>query len=281
MSTAFQGRTILITGASDGIGAGLARSLAAPGVSLALAARGLDRLRQVEAQCREKGAEALALRCDVSVEADCRDFIERAAARFGGIDILVNNAGVSGHALLEEVEDFSWYETMMRINYFGSLWCSRYALSHLKARRGLLVGVCSLAGKHGIPGRTAYSPSKFAQAAFFEALRIELRGSGVDVTVVFPGVVATDLRIRGYGPDGKAAGMSGLDERGAMPVDECVRQIVSAMAARRRELVMTAQGKLGQWMKLIAPSLVDRIALAALRKGSSPPVKQEKTGRGP
>jgi short-subunit dehydrogenase len=168
--------------------------------------------------------------------------------------------------LLEDVEDFSWYEAMMRVNYFGSLWCSRYALSHLKARRGLLVGVCSLAGKHGIPGRTAYSPSKFAQAAFFEALRIELRGSGVDVTVVFPGVVATDIRIHGYGPDGKAAGASGLDERGAMPVEECVRLIVSAMATRRRELVMTAQGKLGQWMKLIAPSLVDRIALAALRK---------------
>jgi short-subunit dehydrogenase len=267
MSAVFQGRTILITGASDGIGAELARSLAAPGVSLALAARGLDRLRQVEGECREKGADALALRCDVSVEADCRDFIERAAGRFGGIDILVNNAGVSGHALLEEVEDFSWYETMMRVNYFGSLWCSRYALSHLKARRGLLVGVCSLAGKHGIPGRTAYSPSKFAQAAFFEALRIELRGTGVDVTVVFPGVVATDIRIHGYGPDGKAAGASGLDERGAMPVEECVRLIISAMAARRRELVMTAQGKLGQWMKLIAPSLVDRIALAALRKG--------------
>lgn len=266
MSAAFQGKTILITGASDGIGAELARSLAAPGVSLALAARGLDRLRQVEAQCREKGAEALALRCDVSVEADCRDFIERAAGRFSGIDILVNNAGVSGHALLEEVEDFSWYEAMMRVNYFGSLWCSRYALSHLKARRGLLVGVCSLAGKHGIPGRTAYSPSKFAQAAFFEALRIELRASGVDVTVVFPGVVATGLRIRGYGPDGRAAGASGLDERGAMPVEQCVRLIVSAMAARRRELVMTARGKLGQWMKLIAPSLVDRIALAALRK---------------
>jgi short-subunit dehydrogenase len=267
MSAAFQGKIILITGASDGIGAQLARSLAAPGVSLALAARGLDRLRRVEAQCREKGAEALALRCDVSVEGDCRNFIERAAERFGGIDILVNNAGVSGHALLEDVDDFSWYETMMRVNYFGSLWCTRYALSHLKARRGLLVGVCSLAGKHGIPGRTAYSPSKFAQAAFFEALRIELRGTGVDVTVVFPGVVATDIRLHGYGPDGKAAGASGLDERGAMPVEECVRLIVSAMAARRRELVMTAQGKLGQWMKLIAPSLVDRIALAALKKG--------------
>jgi short-subunit dehydrogenase len=266
MSRPFQGKAILVTGASDGIGAELARQLAAPGVSLALAARGLDRLHQVEAQCREKGAETLAVRCDVSLEADCRNFIERAAERFGGVDILVNNAGVSGHAFFEDVKDFSWYETMMRVNYFGSLWCTRYALPHLKAGGGLLVGVCSLAGKHGIPARTAYSPSKFAQAAFFEALRIELRGTGVDVTVVFPGVVATDIRIHGYGPDGKAAGASGLDEKAAMSVEKCARLIAVAMADRRRELVMTLQGRLGQWIKLIAPGFVDRMALAALNQ---------------
>jgi short-subunit dehydrogenase len=262
----FTGKTVLITGASDGIGAALARQLAAPGVSLALAARGMERLQKVQIQCEGQGAKAIAVRCDVSVEADCRNFIERAVEHFGGIDILVNNAGVSGHAFFEDVQDFSWYETMMRVNYFGSLWCTRHALAHLKARRGLLVGVCSLAGKHGIPGRTAYSPSKFAQAAFFEALRIELRDTGVDVTVVYPGVVATDIRIHGYGPDGKAAGASGLDEKGAMSVDECARLIAGAMANRRRELIMTVQGKLGQWIKLIAPSLVDRLALAALKK---------------
>ncbi len=181
--------------------------------------------------------------------------------------MLVNNAGVSGHARFEEVTDFSWYETMMRVNHFGSVWCTRYALPHLKARRGLIVAVSSLAGKHGIPQRTAYSPSKFAQAGFFEALRTELLDTGVDVTVVFPGVVATDIRLHGYGPDGKPAGKSGLDETNAMPVEECARQIVAAMRLRRRELVMTARGKLGMWMKLIAPRLVDRMTLRALRKG--------------
>jgi short-subunit dehydrogenase len=259
-------KAVLITGGSEGIGAELARQLAAPGVSLALAARNLERLQAVAAQCQKKGARALAIRCDVSREADCRDFVARAASELGRIDVLVNNAGVSGHALFEEVKDFAWYEQMMRVNFFGSLWCTRHALPHLKAARGLLVAVCSLAGKHGIPGRTAYSPSKFAQAAFFEALRIELRGTGVDVTVVFPGVVSTGLRLRGYGPSGDAAGRSGLDERGAMPVDVCARLIAGAMARRQRELVMTAKGKLGQWMKLLAPGLVDRVALAALRK---------------
>jgi short-subunit dehydrogenase len=264
--TVFSGKSILITGASDGIGAELARQLAAPGVSLALAARGLQKLEEVAGECRSRGALALAIRCDVAVENDCRNFVGGAAEALGGVDVLINNAGVSGHAFFEQVQDFSWYETMMRVNFFGSLWCTRYALPHLKQRRGLLVGVCSLAGRHGIPGRTAYSPSKFAQAGFFEALRTELLYTGVDVTIVFPGVVATDIRIHGYGPDGKQAGVSGLDETGAMSVDRCAAMIVDSMASRRRELVMTAKGKLGQWLKLVAPSLVDRMAVAALKK---------------
>lgn len=264
--SAFAGKSILITGASEGIGAELARQLAAPGVSLALAARNLQKLEAVAEQCRSKGAVALAIRCDVSIESDCRALLAHAAEALGGVDVLVNNAGVSGHAFFEQVEDFSWYETMMRVNFFGSLWCTRYALPHLKQRRGLLVAVCSLAGRHGIPGRTAYSASKFAQAGFFEALRTELLGTGVDVTIVFPGVVATDIRIHGYGPDGRRAGVSGLDETGAMGVEQCSAMIADAMASRRRELVMTAKGKLGQLLKLIVPSLVDRMALAALKK---------------
>lgn len=259
-------KAVVITGASEGIGAELARQLAAPGVALGLAARGLDRLQAVRAECERRGAKAVAFRCDVSVEAECKAFVTEAASALGGIDVLVNNAGVSGHAMLEDVSDFAWYEQMMRVNFFGTLWCTRAALPYLKQRRGLIVGVCSLAGKHGIPGRTAYSPSKAAQAAFLEAVRIELLGTGVDVTVVYPGVVLTDIRVHGYGPDGRPAGKSGLDEAGAMTVEECARQIVVAMRRRKRELVMTAKGKVGQWIKLVAPGLVDRIALKALKR---------------
>jgi short-subunit dehydrogenase len=137
---------------------------------------------------------------------------------------------------------------------------------HGASIRGLIVGMCSLAGKIGVPGRTAYSPSKFAQAGFFEALRSELLAAGVGVTVIYPGVVLTDIRVHGYGPDGKPAGKSGLKEEGAMTVDECVRRSIAAMRARRRELVMTPKGRIGQWLKLIAPSLVDRMASAAVKK---------------
>jgi len=262
----FAGKVIAITGASEGIGAELARQVSGKSVWLALAARNLEKLEAVAAECRALGAEALAIRCDVGAEADCRHFIEETARRYSSLDILVNNAGVSGHARFEDVPDFGWYEDMMRVNYMGSLYCTRYALPHLKQRRGQIVAISSLAGKVGIPGRTGYSPTKAAQALFFEALRLEIQESGVDITIAYPGVVATDLRVHGYGPDGKPAGKSGLKEEGAMPVRECARQIVEATLARKREHVMTLQGRIGLWLKLAMPKVVDRMILRAVKK---------------
>jgi short-subunit dehydrogenase len=262
----FAGKVVAITGASEGIGAELARQMAGKGVWLALAARNMEKLEAVAEECRVRGAEAFAHRCDVGVEEDCRSFIEAAARKYSGLDILINNAGVSGHALFEEVSDFSWYEQMMRVNYLGSLYCTRYAVPHLKdKRRGQIVAISSLAGRVGVPGRTAYSPTKAAQALFFEALRLELRGS-VDITVVYPGVVDTGSRRHGYGPDGRPAGRSGLREDKAMPVEECARQILAATLARKRQLVMTLQARIGLWLQLIAPGIVDRMVLKAVRK---------------
>ena len=260
----FEGRVVVITGASDGIGAELARQLAPSKPRLVLAARRIDALSAVAKDCEALGAQTLVVATDVGIESDCARLVAATIERFGGIDVFVNNAGVSGHALFADVDDFGWYADMMRVNYFGALWCTHHALSSLMESRGLVVGVSSLAGKIGVPGRTAYSASKFAMAGFFEALRSELDDTGVAVTVIYPGVVATETRRRGFGADGRAAGVSGLDERGAMPVDVCARQIVDAMVVRRRELVMTARGRLGLWLRLIAPSLVDRIARAAL-----------------
>ncbi len=260
---AFAGKVVVVTGASDGIGAELARQLAPARPRLVLAARRVDALEAVAADCAKAGAETLVVATDVGVAADCARLIDAAIERFGAIDVLVNNAGVSGHARFADVADLGWYEDMMRVNCFGAIRCTHRALPHLVAAGGLVVAVSSLAGKVGVPGRTAYSASKFALAGFFEALRTEVP-EGVGVTVVYPGIVATETRRRGYGASGDPAGVSGLDERGAMPVDVCARQIVDAMVARRRELVMTARGKVGLWLRLIAPSLVDRMARAAL-----------------
>jgi short-subunit dehydrogenase len=263
---------IVITGASDGIGAEMARQWAARGgqnLALVLAARSIDKLDAVAQTCRGHGAQVLVQRCDVGVQADCIALVDAAVKTFGRIDTLVNNAGMSAHANFDDVTDLGWYETLMRINHWGSVWCTHAALPHLKASRGRLVAVASLAGLVGVPGRTAYSGTKFAMTGFFEALRVELIDTGVSVTIAYPGVVATEIRYRGFNAAGQPAGKSGLDERGAMSVQQCARLIVEGAEARRRDIVMSAKGRLGRWLKLIAPSLVDRMALKALKRGGT------------
>jgi short-subunit dehydrogenase len=270
MPRQYRSRIFVITGASEGIGAELALALARRGHSLVLAARSEDRLREVAARCQRSGAKAIALQADVTVEDDCRRLVERALEAFGRIDVLVNNAGLSMHASFDEIGDWSTYERLWRVNCLGTINCTRFAWPYLKAapgkRGGQIVGISSLAGRTGVPGRTTYCASKFAQTGFLEALRIEAAEHGITVTVVYPGVVATEIRRHGLNARGETAGVSGLDETGAMPVDECARQIVRAIEGRRRELVMTAKGRIGLWLKLLAPGWVDNLARNALKK---------------
>ena len=268
-------KTIVITGASDGIGAEIARQLAqrhGAQAALVLAARNPDALNAVAAQCQASGAATLVVPTDVAEQAQCRALIAAAADRFGRIDALINNAGMSAQALFEDVkaEDLAWYEQLMRINLWGSLWCTHAALPWLKQSRGSIVAVSSLAGLIGVPGRTAYSATKFAMTGFFEALRAELKTAGVSVTTAYPGVVATQIRYRGFNAAGTAAGASGLKEDDAMSVETCARLIIEGMARRDREVVMTAKGKLGRWLKLLAPGAVENMALAALKDEVKP-----------
>lgn len=266
---------IIITGASDGIGAEMARQLAHTHknqAQLVLAARNAANLQTVALECRAAQAQVLVVPTDVSVQAQCRALMVQAVDAFGGIDVLVNNAGVSAHAMFAEVsaQNLKWYEDLMRVNLWGTIWCSHAALPHLQASRGRLVGVSSLAGLVGVPGRTAYSASKFAMAGFLEALRAELKPTGVSVTTAYPGVVDTRIRYHGFNAQGQAAGVSALKEEGAMPVAECARLIINGMNARQREVVMTGKAKVGRFMKLIAPGLVENMALAAVKDENRP-----------
>jgi len=138
------------------------------------------------------------------------------------------------------------------------------------ASQGRIVAVSSLAGLVGVPGRTAYGATKFAMAGFFEALRAEMKAHGVSVTTAYPGVVDTQIRYRGYNAAGGELGKSSLREEGAMPVAECARLIIDGMQARKREVVMTAKGKLGRWLKLLAPGLIEKMALNALKDDVKP-----------
>ena len=268
-------RVTLVTGGSDGIGAEIARQLAARDRSeaaLVLAGRSQAKLDAVAEQCRAHGAQVLCVAMDVAVQAQCRSLVDQAVAGYGRIDTLVNNAGISAHALFEDVaaQDLHWYEDVMRVNLWGAVWCTHAALPYLKASGGRIVAVSSLSGLLGVPGRTAYAASKFAMTGFFEALRAELKASGVSVTIAYPGVVTTQLRHRGYDAQGRPAGASGLKEDDAMSVQECARLIVAALERRQRDVVMTARGKIGRFLKLVAPGLVDSMALNALKEEVRP-----------
>lgn len=267
----FLNQTIVLTGASTGIGRSLAIALAHQGANLVLAARNPTALEEVVCACTEAGGKAISVPTDVTRAENCQHLIEAAIAAFGKIDILVNNAGISMLSPFDRVTDLSIFEQVMQVNYLGAVYCTHFALPHLKANQGLLVAISSLCGKTAVPTRSGYVASKHAMQGFFDTLRIELQGTGVDVLVVSPGFVATDIRQRALGADGKALGQSPRDESqgGNMSVDECVRQIVEAMERRKREHLMTLKGKVIPWAKLLVPGLVDQLATIAARAKTS------------
>lgn len=264
---AYAGKVVVVTGASQGIGKALGLALASQRPRLVLAARDEAALRAVAAACGALGAETLVVPTDVADEAACRALIEAAVARFAGVDVLVNNAGVGMLARFEDVSDLSQYERLMRVNYLGSVYPTFHALPHLKRSRGQIVAVSSLAGLCGVPHRTAYAATKHAQMGFFDSLRIELQGTGVAVTVVAPYFVQSEIRRRSPGPDGRPLAESPIREGEIMSAEECARRIVRAMERRQRMLVMTLKGKLGRWLGLAFPALVDHLAAEAVRKG--------------
>ncbi|HEX6739556.1 MAG TPA: SDR family oxidoreductase [Vicinamibacteria bacterium] len=263
----YAGKVIVVTGASAGIGRELCLALAPQRPRLVLAARDEARLHEVAELCRTRGAEALVCRTDVSSLDDCRTLIERTVASFHGLDVLVNNAGMSMWARFDEVQDLAIYETLMRVNYLGCIYPTHFALPELKRGRGQIVVVASLAGLTGVPTRTGYAASKHALFGFFDSLRIELAGTGVDVTMVAPDFVVSEIHKRSVGPDGQPLGQSPMQEGRIMSTAECAAMILRAMEGRKRLVVGSARGKLGRFVRLVAPGLIDRIAARAVREG--------------
>ena len=263
----FKDKVVVITGASSGIGRELAYRLASQGAKLSLAARDVERLEAVRVECEKRGGQAIVIPTDVTEQAGCESLMRKTVEVFAGIDILVNNAGISMWAYFDEVTDLSIFEKIMRVNYFGSVYCTHYALPHLKASHGQIVAVSSLTGKNGVPTRSGYAASKHAMVGFFDTLRIELADNGVDVTMIYPDFVATETRIRAFGPDGKPLGESPVREGEIMSVGKCVDLMLPAIQKRVRELVMTTRAKVGQYVKPFAPKLIDNIARRAIEAG--------------
>ena len=261
----FSGKTVLITGASTGIGRALALELAREAAHLALNARDAQRLEATARECAALGAQVLAVPGDVSAPADCRAVVARTLERFGRLDALVNNAGVTMWARFDELTDLAGLERLLAVNYLGAARVTAAALPHLKTSRGLIVAVASIAGLTGVPERTGYAASKHAMVGFFESLRIELRGSGVGVTIVAPDFVVSELHKAALGPDGRPLGVSPMDEPHIMTSEECGYLVARAMRRRQRLLITSRRGRLGRWARLIAPALVDRLAARAIR----------------
>ena len=258
---------MIVTGASSGIGRALALQLSEQGAWLALAARNVDQLKVLAEECRQHSGRAIIVPTDVAEQDQCQNLVERTVAEYGRIDTLINNAGISMWTPFDQIQDLAILEQIMRVNYLGAVYLTHYALPYLKETRGRLVAVSSLAGKNGVPTRSGYAASKHAMVGFFDSLRIELMETGVSVTIIYPGFVTSEIRERAFGADGQPLGKSPVRESEVMSAEECARIMIKAIAQRQREEVMTLRGKLGQWMKLIAPGLVDKVARKAIEEG--------------
>ncbi|MBL8522376.1 MAG: SDR family oxidoreductase [Betaproteobacteria bacterium] len=255
---------VIITGASTGIGEELAYRLAKQGAKLVLTARRLDELNRVAETATGYGARVITVSADVAKSDECKKIIDAAIAEFGRIDTLMCNAGMTMWAKFADIDDVSILERIMQVNYMGAVYCTHHALPHLLKTKGRIVGIASLTGLVGVPTRTGYAASKHAMRGFFDSLRIELDESGVSVTMVYPGFVATGIRENATGADGKAAKIDPVNKDEVMSVDECARIIEDAIVSRKREEIMTLKGKVGQWIKLIAPGFVDGLAKKAV-----------------
>jgi short-subunit dehydrogenase len=261
-----KGNRIILTGASEGIGRALALRLAAGGARLALAARDRHRLDSLAQECRARGGDALAVPTDVTSEQDLQWLVTETVKSFGGIDTVIHNAGVTMWSRFDALRDLSIFERLMEVNYLAPVRLTALALPHLRQSRGLLVAVASLAGLTGVPERSGYAASKHAMIGFFDSLRIELAGSGVDVSVIAPDFVVSEIHKRAIGPDGEPLGDSPMMQSKIMTAEECAKGIVRAMESRQRLLIMSTRGRLGRWLKLVAPGLIDRIAARAIRQ---------------
>jgi short-subunit dehydrogenase len=261
----FRNKTVLITGASTGIGRALALELARAGAQLALNARDAGRLGETAGECAALGAAVLAVPGDVTRDADCRQLAARTLERFQKLDALVNNAGMTMWARFDALADLAPLERLLAVNYLGAAHMTAAALPYLKNSRGLIVAVASIAGLTGVPERTGYAASKHAMVGFFESLRIELRGSGVDVTIVAPDFVKSELHKGALGPDGRPLGRTPMDEPRIMTSEACAHLMMRAIAKRQRLLITSRRGRLGRWARLVAPDLVDALAARAIR----------------
>jgi NADP-dependent 3-hydroxy acid dehydrogenase YdfG len=265
-------KTVIITGASSGIGLACAHVFHQKGAKIVLAARSYDIISGVERKFNSlRNDSALAVKTDVTIESDCQHLIECTVKTFGGIDVLLNNAGLSMRANFLDV-DLIVLKRLMDVNFWGAVFCTKYALPYLIENKGALAGVSSVAGLHGLPGRTGYSASKYALQGFMDAVRVENLKKGLHVMEIIPGFVATNVRNTALVADGSAQGESPREEGKMMTSEELAAKIVQGIEHRKRRLTTSYEGKLTPLLKLLCPSLLDKLYFNHMKKEPNSPI---------
>lgn len=264
-------KVIIITGGSSGIGKALAETFGRHGSKILITGRNVQELNNAVEELQSKGIAIAGFRADVSVEEDNKRMAEEALTLYGRIDVLINNAGISMRALFSEV-DLDVVRKVMNINFYGVLYATKYCLPEITRNKGSVVGISSIAGFRGLPGRTGYSASKFALNGFLEVLRTELLKTGVHVLTACPGFTASNIRKRSLTRDGHQQGESPRQEEKMMTAEECATHIYNATVKRRRTLILTTQGKLAVWLNKWLPGLADRMVYKVMAKEANAPI---------
>ncbi|MDE3125487.1 MAG: SDR family oxidoreductase [Bacteroidota bacterium] len=252
----FKNKVVVITGGSEGIGKALVEAFMAQGAKVATCGRNYDKLYVL--QSIHAGQPLMVQAADVSNETDCKNFIHAVIKLYGTIDVLINNAGISMRSLFKET-NLETLKRLMDVNFWGAVYCTKYALPYIIQNKGTILGVSSIAGYRGLPGRSGYSASKFAMNGWLEALRTELMDDDVNVMWVCPGFTASNIRNVALNKDAQPQGESPLDESKLMTAEECALHIMQAIEKKKRTLVLTAQGKQTVWINKFFPSIADKL----------------------
>ncbi|MDA3893308.1 MAG: SDR family oxidoreductase [Salinivirgaceae bacterium] len=268
----FKDKVVVITGASSGIGKALAFEFSKLGALVSLGARRIDRLEEIKKEIETLGGTILITQTDVSYEFDCKNLMERTVKRFGIIDILINNAGISMRALFTNVE-ISVLKRVMDVNFWGTVYCTKYALPYLLEQKGVVVGVSSIAGFHGLPGRTGYCASKFAIHGFLETLRIEYLKQGLHVMVIAPGFTASEVRKHALNAQGNEQGETPRKEEKMMAPERVAQILIRSIKRRKRNKILTLQGQIIALFQRILPEQIDALIYRGMRKEPNSPLK--------
>lgn len=265
-------KVVIITGATSGIGRACAEVFGKEGAKIVFNGRNETRMKEVKESLTHLEIDHMGRLMDISNENANRKLVEDTVNKFGKIDILINNAGISMRALFEDIE-MDVFRKVMDINFYGTVYLTKYALPYILGSKGTIVGVSSINGHRGTPARTAYTASKFAMEGFFEALRTEVMKRDVHILVVSPGFTGTNIRNAALNQEGMAQGESPRDEDKMMTSEEVAYAILNGIKKKKRDIVLTAQGKLVVFLNKWIPGLMDGIVYNHMAKEKDSPFK--------